>query len=66
MADYSGENLLKLSPKPIFISIFWGGRGPVRDEMSFLHVVQTGSGAQLAFYPVSTGCYFPGDKEART
>jgi hypothetical protein len=35
---------------------------PVMVKDSLLHVVQTGSGAQPASYPKSTGGYFPGVK----
>jgi hypothetical protein len=31
-------------------------------ELSLLYVVQTGSGAHLASYPVGNGCSFPGVK----
>jgi hypothetical protein len=32
--------------------------------MLFLHVVQTGSGAHTASYPLGAGGYFPGGKAA--
>jgi hypothetical protein len=31
---------------------------------NFLHIIQTGSGAHPATYPVGSGDSFPGDKEA--
>jgi hypothetical protein len=34
--------------------------------MTFLHSVQTGSGAHPASYPLSTECPFPGSKAAGT
>jgi hypothetical protein len=37
---------------------------PVGERFSPLHVVQTGSGAHPASYPMGTGCSFPGDKAA--
>jgi hypothetical protein len=33
-------------------------------QFSLLHVIQTGSGAHPASYPMDTGGSFPGDKEA--
>jgi hypothetical protein len=39
-------------------------RGPVGQEFSLLHVVQTDSGAHPASYPMSTGGFFPGGKAA--
>jgi hypothetical protein len=33
-------------------------------DFSLLYGVQTGSGAQLAFYPVGTGSYFSWSKAA--
>jgi hypothetical protein len=33
-------------------------------EISLLHVIQTGSGADLASYPMGTGDSFPGGKVA--
>jgi hypothetical protein len=42
-----------------------GVRGPVGSEFFLLHVVQTGSGAHLASYPIGTGGgSFPGVKAA--
>jgi hypothetical protein len=40
-----------------------GVRVPVGD-FSLLHVVQTGSGAEPASYPMGTGTSFPGDNAA--
>jgi hypothetical protein len=39
-------------------------RVPVGSEFSLLHVVQTGSGAHPASYPMGTGSSFPGGKAA--
>jgi hypothetical protein len=41
-----------------------GVRITVAEDFSPLHDVQTGSGAQPASYPVSTGSSFPGGKAA--
>jgi hypothetical protein len=41
-----------------------GVRVPVNQEFSLLHVVQTGSGAHPASYPMSTVGSFPGGKAA--
>jgi hypothetical protein len=41
-----------------------GLRVPVGSNVSFLRVVQTGSGAHPAFYQMGTGGYFPGGKAA--
>jgi hypothetical protein len=41
-----------------------GVRVPVGSEFSLLHVVQTGSGAHLASYPMGTGSSFLGGEEA--
>jgi hypothetical protein len=41
------------------------GVGVRVQEFSFLHVVQTGSGTHLAFYPMGTGASFPEGKAAR-
>jgi hypothetical protein len=48
----------------------WTTKGSVFEsrwgkEFLFLHVVQTGSGAQSASYPMWTGGYFPGVKRPR-
>jgi hypothetical protein len=37
-------------------------RVPVESRISVLHVVQTGSGAHPASYPMGTGCAFAGGK----
>jgi hypothetical protein len=37
---------------------------PEGQDFSFLHDVQTGSGAHPASYPMGTGCSFPGGKAA--
>jgi hypothetical protein len=37
-----------------------------KQDLSFLHVVQTGSGAHPASYPMGTGGFFPGGKAAGT
>jgi hypothetical protein len=39
-------------------------RVPVGSGIFFLHVVEIGSGAHPAFYPKSSGGFFPGDKAA--
>jgi hypothetical protein len=40
-------------------------RFPARaGNFSLRHRVQNGSVAHLAFYPMATGCSFPGDKAA--
>jgi hypothetical protein len=39
-----------------------GVRFPQSQEIFLLSVVQTVSGAQPAFYPISTGGYLPGNK----
>jgi hypothetical protein len=41
-----------------------GVRVPVGEEFSLLHVVQTGSGAHPACYPMGTGGSFPRSKAA--
>jgi hypothetical protein len=43
-----------------------GVRIPIRFRISLLHIVQTGSGAHPASYPMGTGCDFPGIKAAGT
>jgi hypothetical protein len=42
----------------------FGVRVPVGQEFSLLHVVQTGSEANPASYPMGTGGSFPGGKAA--
>jgi hypothetical protein len=37
---------------------------PYGQEFSLLHVVQTGSGAHPASYPMATGGFFPGGEAA--
>jgi hypothetical protein len=39
-------------------------RFPPWKDFSFLHSVQTGYGAYPAFYPMGSGCDFPGGKAA--
>jgi hypothetical protein len=39
-----------------------GVRVPVGSEFSLIHIVQTGSGAHPASYPMGTGGSFPGGK----
>jgi hypothetical protein len=43
-----------------------GVRVPVGSGFSLLHIVQTGSGAHAASYPMGTGGSFPGGKAAGT
>jgi hypothetical protein len=49
-----------LDGRGIAVRVSVGARG-----FSFLHNVQTGSGATPAFYPIGTGDDFPGDKATR-
>jgi hypothetical protein len=35
-----------------------------KEEFSFLHVVETGSGIHPASHPMGKGGFFPGDKAA--
>jgi hypothetical protein len=39
---------------------------PGAGDFSFLHIVQTGSGGLLAFYPVGIGVYFTGGEATGT
>jgi hypothetical protein len=44
----------------------FGVRVPIESRISLLHVVETGSGAHPAFYPLGTGGSFSGGKAAGT
>jgi hypothetical protein len=42
----------------------WSPESRLGQEFSLLHIVQTGSGAYLASYPMGTGGFFLGGKVA--
>jgi hypothetical protein len=51
--------------RDIAVGYGYGVRVPAGQELSLLDIVQTGSGAHPASYPMGTGGSFPGGKAAR-